>query len=358
MMNLSNYTNYYIAETAFHHEGEIDFLKNLIRHLLDLDIQAIKFHLLFDIEEDYMISTHSSIDVLKRITIPEKDWEDIFTLVQAGEKEIVALTNDVRSLKYINTIQFDFPISAIELHSTGLNDLFLLEEACQFHKTVILGIGGSTFDEVQFAVDFLRKNGKDDILLMHGFQSYPTNYEDINFSRIKLMCEAFGLPVGYADHTDPTDKLNTLLSVFPISYGVTVFEKHVTHVFGEKRIDSQSAISLGMMKEIIELGNTLLKTIGTTSMQFSDAELNYGNTGPMKKAIVARTNLTAGQTVRLEDVAYKRTETSSMLQQKDIFKLIGAVAKRDIAKDELLGFDNIEYQFKSANFDQFFIKNS
>lgn len=347
-------SNYYIAETAFHHEGDVAFLKKLVSELLRLDVQAIKFHLLFDID-DYMVGGHSALDVIRKISIAEENWDEIFSMVVKGGKDIIALTNDIQALKYVNTIQNSQPITAIELHSTALNDLFLLQEACSFEKTIILGIGGSTFDEIQFAVDYLKKNSKTDILLMHGFQNYPTNYQDINFSRIGLMQQAFNLSVGYADHTDPADDLNAVISVYPISYGVRVFEKHVTNVVGEKRIDAQAAISIDRMKEVIALGNALIKTIGDNPMQFSAAEMDYGNTGPMKKAIVARRKIDAGQQIQLEDIAYKRTEISSMIQQKDVFKIVGAVAKRNIELDELLTFDNIEYQFKSVNFDQFFI---
>lgn len=353
MKNLSN--NYYIAETAFHHEGDVQFLNDLVKDLIKLEISAVKFHLLFDVN-DYMVSNHAAIDVIRKISIGKEYWEEVFSLVSNASKDIIALTNDVASLEYINSIQNKYPISAIELHSTGLNDIFLLEEACKFNKTIILGVGGSTFDEIQFAVDFLKGKGKDDILLMHGFQNYPTNYEDINFDRITLLNHAFNLPIGYADHTDPLDSLNVTMSVFPVGFGVRVFEKHVTNIFGEKRIDAQAAVSLESMKQIIELGNILLKTIGHAKIQFSNAELNYGNTGPMKKAIVARQDILEGQEISLADIAYKRTETSSMLQQKDIFKVVGTVAKRKIEKDELMTFDNLEYKFVSANFEQFFVK--
>ncbi|WP_333575880.1 N-acetylneuraminate synthase family protein [Sphingobacterium sp.] len=353
MKNISS--NYYIAETAFHHEGDLTFLNSLVEDLLKLDINAIKFHLLFDIN-DYMIENHTAIDVIKRISIKQEDWPGIFSLVKESKKDIIALTNDVSSMMYINSIQNNYPIEAIEIHSTGLNDVFLLEEAGRFKKTIILGVGGSTFDEIQFAVDFLRRNNKNDILLMHGFQNYPTNYEDINFSRISLLKEAFGLPVGYADHTDPQDQYNIIMSVFPISYGVRVFEKHITNRFGEKRIDSQAAIDMETMKKVIEQGNALLKTFGGSKMQFSNAELSYGNTGPMKKAMVARRTIQEGEVISLADIAYKRTELSSMLLQKDIFKIIGARAKQSISKDDLLTFDNLEYKFTNASFEQFFIK--
>lgn len=347
--------NYYIAETAFHHEGNVDFLNELVSHLVMLDIQAVKFHLLLDVD-DYMVSNHSAIQVIRDISISKNDWQNIFQSVKDAKKDIVALTNDLASLKYINQVQDEFPIAAIELHSTGLNDLFLLREAVHFKKTVMLGIGGSTFDEIQFAVDFLKDHGKDDIVLMHGFQNYPTNYEEINFRRINFMRQAFDLPVGYADHTDPNDKNNALMSVLPAMLGVKVFEKHVTHVLGEKRIDAQAAVSLEVMEEVIKLGNEIQKTLGSKSIMYSEAELNYGNTGPMKKALVASRDLAVGTIIQLEDLAYKRTDESSTLNQKDIVKVLGSEVVDHLSKDELISYKNIKYTFKKHSNDQFFIK--
>lgn len=346
---------YYIAETAFHHEGDVQFLLNLINDLNHLDFNAFKFHLLLDLK-DYIVNDHTANSVLENIQITKKDWLKVFQNVKKLNKEIVLLCNDLESLKFANSLQLEFPISAIELHSTGLNDIYLLEECINFKKSIILGVGGSTFDEIQYAIDFLKSNGKNDILLMHGFQNYPTNYEDINFRRIDLLKKAFDLPIGYADHTDPLDPKNELISVLPILKEVNVIEKHVTNFFGEKRIDSQAAISISQFENVIELGNSIFKTIGDSSFSFSDAELNYGNTGPMKKALVARTSIKKGDVLTKEHIAFKRTEKSSSLLQKDFNKILGSIALIDINEDEILDFSNVEYQFKKQSFDQFFIK--
>lgn len=350
--NLSS--NYFIAETAFHHEGSVEFLEELINHIIEIDIHAIKVHLLFDVD-DYMVADHSAIHAIKDLTISSENWIKVFDKIKDSGKEIIALTNDFESLKFVNHVQHDYPIAAIELHSTGLNDLFLLKAAVEFEKTIMLGIGGSTFDEVQFAIDFLRSKGKNDVLLMHGFQNYPTNYEDVNFKRIQFIQQAFSLPVGYADHTDPNDPKNAMISVLPAMLGVKVFEKHITHVYGEKRIDSQAAINLDTMREVIKMGNTIAKTFGTESISFSEAELNYGNTGPMKKAVVARENIPNGVKIELKHLAFKRTDASSSLKQKDILQIVGSKTTSDIEKDELISYGKVEYTFKKQSNDQFFI---
>lgn len=346
---------YYIAETAFHHEGDDQFLLKLINDIHHLDFNAYKFHLLFDLN-NYIIKEHEANKVLRDIQIGKEDWLSLFEVVKNHNKEIVLLCNDLESLKFSNSLQNEYPISAVELHSTGLNDIYLLEESLNFNKTIILGVGGSTFDEIKYAIDFLTSNGKNDILLMHGFQNYPTNYEDVNFRRLDLLKKAFNLPLGYADHTDPLDPKNELISILPIIKETYIIEKHVTNVFGEKRIDSQAAISIDQFEKIIDLGNSIYKTIGESAFNLSTAELNYGNTGPMKKALVANKPIKKGEELTREHIAFKRTEKSSSLLQKDFNKLLGSIAVVDINEDEILDFSNVEYQFKKQSFDQFFIK--
>lgn len=352
-MHLNN-TPYFIVETAFHHEGDANFLLSLINSFEELNVHAIKFHLLFDVD-DYIVKNHPAIDVLKKISIPKSVWDEVFKNVKEIKKDIVLLCNDIESLKWVNQVQEDYPITAIELHSSGLNDIFLLHEALNFKKTIILGVGGSTFDEIKYAIDFLRKNSKTDIILIHGFQNYPTNYGEINFKRIPLLQQAFNLPVGYADHTDPGDLKNAFVSVLPQMLGSLILEKHVTNVFGEKRIDAQAAVSIETMSEIIDLANEMHATLGDSSYEFSEAEKNYGNTGPIKKAIVARRPIVKGEKLTLENIAYKRTEISSPILQKEFVKILGAEALKNIEQDEILSFSNVSYQFKKENFDQFFV---
>lgn len=345
---------YFIAETAFHHEGNVDFLRTLVKDISNLNVDSIKFHLLFDLN-DYIIEKHQAKEVLQSISIKKEDWIKILTDVKEYGKNIILLANDVESLKWAISIQNDYPIAAIELHSTGLNDLFLLQECVKFNRTIMLGVGGSTFDEVLFAIEFLEKNGKNDILLMHGFQNYPTNFEDINLKRMDFYKEAFGYPVGYADHTDPNNKLNSLISCLPQVMGHNILEKHVTNSFGTKRIDAQAAVSLEQMKEIIEYAKASYSSLGNRNLIFSESEKKYGNTGPMKKALVAKIDLNEGEILSFDKIAYKRTEQSTSLNQKDIMKLINSRVIKNIKKDEILSFSNIEYHFKENDFNQFFV---
>lgn len=340
---------YIIGETAFHHEGDVAFLKELVREAQLCRVNAVKFHLLLDLD-DYMAHNHEAIDVLRPWCLTASQWDELLSGVQ--DLDVVLLCNDVKSVEYANAK--GEAVKAVEIHATGINDVFLLQAASQFHGTVILGTGGSTLDEVQFAIDFLNRNGKTDIFLMHGFQSYPTDFKDVKLQRMNQLKALFNLPVGYADHTDPQHPHNETISCLGIANGHNVIEKHFTHRFGEKRIDAQSAVSSAQLRAIGELAQITWDSLGVAnSLQLSEAELKYGNTGPMKKAIVARQRIEANERITLEKVAFKRTNGSSSIKQNELARVINNKAVRTIEKDEIIDLSNVEYQFSVPDVSQF-----
>lgn len=345
---ITNKKPYIIGETAFHHEGDKFFLKELIIHAQNLGLNAIKFHFTVDID-NYMVANHEAINILRPWCLNETDWDEVLTDVKI---DIIGLCNDVKSVEY--AIKSKFNIAAIEIHATGLNDIFLLDKASQFDKTIILGTGGSTLDEIEFAINFLKNRGKHDILLMHGFQNYPTDFRDIKLDRMNKLANLFNLPIGYADHTDPLNPYNEYITCLGIANGHNIIEKHFTHHFGEKRIDSQAAISIEQMEKVKEIADITFNTISqNNSLRLTPAELKYGNTGPMKKAIVAKNEIKKGDLISLKNIAFKRTNNSSSIKQLELDKILNNKANRNIEKDEIIDLSNVNYEFATADISQF-----
>ncbi|NAY91643.1 N-acetylneuraminate synthase [Muricauda sp. JGD-17] len=342
---------YLIGETAFHHQGDEEFLRQLIDHGAKVGIDALKVHLLLNLE-DYFVRDHNAFDILNKWLFSEKEWERIIGYANDKGLDLIALCNDSKAIDFVLNSK-NLKIEAIEIHATGLNDYLLLERAAKFKGTVILGVGGSTLDEISYAIEVLNGLGQQDILLMYGFQNYPTKYEDINLQKMQKLKDLFGLPMGYADHTDPKNEFNEVISTLGMAMGVNVCEKHFTHVFGEDRIDSQAAISLDQLAKTKKLMGIVHATIGDGGLKMSEAELSYGDTGSMKKAIVANAKIKKGERITLEKIGFKRTNESTYMMQYFLPKIIGLTASSDIEADSFIDFSNIKYEFKKAEIGQF-----
>lgn len=330
---------YIIAETAYNHEGDINYLYRMIDDIAELEVNAIKFHLLLNLES-YMQKKHLEFAQFTRWIFSQEEWGGIIDYSNGKLLDIVALCDDVESIEYI--VRNNKTISAIELHATGLNDYFLLKAVSKYEGQIILGIGGSTPDEIQYAVDFLRQRGKSNILLMYGFQSYPTSYSDINLSKMTRIRDQFNLPVGYADHTAFDDPNNEIVSVMGAMMGINVLEKHYTPDYGKERIDYHSAVGKEKMKRIRELMKLALTVYGDASLSMSESELKYGSTGPMKKAIVARENISKGDELSLDNLWFKRTKEESNVKQNQLFQLVGLEATQNISQDEIIDFAKVK----------------
>ena len=232
----------------------------------------------------------------------------------------------------------------------------MLKSCLQFKGAIILGVGGCSIEEINVAVNFLREGGKDDLFLMYGFQNYPTNYKDINLNKMLELQRIFNLPVGYADHTDPNDPKMEYVSSLGTTLGINVLEKHITIKFGEKRTDAQSAINFDHLKGIYDLMKTSIDVIGDGSLGVSEGELDYGKTGTMKKAIVARKKIDKGSLIREQDVAFKRTNSETYISQRQYSELIGLEVIDDIEEDEMITFSKVKFEFRKQSMSQFFVK--
>jgi sialic acid synthase SpsE len=343
-------TPYIIAETAYNHEGDIKYLYQMIEEIDSLKLNAVKFHLLLNLDS-YMKRSHPLYQKIKQWMFTQNQWNDIFSFATKKKLDIVALCDDVESIQYI--VSKKKKIAALELHATSLNDFFMLTETAKFEGRIILGIGGSSLNDISYAVDFLRHHGKKDVLLMYGFQSYPTNYEDINLAKMHAIQDLFHLPVGYADHTGYDDPNNAVISVAAALMGFPILEKHYTPDPGKERIDYHAAVGKKQMSCIRELMKIAVQVHGSGQITLSEPEKAYGNIGPMKKAIVARRDLKKGEKLTLDNLWFKRTAEESTIQQKQFLQLIGSKAKVDIKKDDVIDFSKIEYRFKTLNLEQF-----
>ena len=252
-----------------------------------------------------MKKTHPFYKKVKQWIFTENQWNEIISHALKKNLKIIALCDDVESIRYI--IQKKKKVAAIELHATSLNDFFMLTEATMFEGTIILGIGGSSLNDISYAVDFLKHHKKQDILLMYGFQSYPTNYADINLSKMYTIKNLFHLPVGYADHTGYDDPNNMVISVSAAFMGFPILEKHYTPNPGKERIDYHAAVGKKQMSCIRELMKIAVQVHGSGQITLSEPEKAYGNIGPMKKAIVAKRDIKKGEKLTQENLWYKRT---------------------------------------------------
>ena len=322
-----------IAETAWHHQGDFGFMKKLVSEISQhANADIIKLHVTLDLKE-YMAEDHPLFDGTRECMFGEMQWKEIIKLILSGEKELMLLFNDTKAVEF----GMQYNPTHVEIHSVCLNDINLLTSLRQHlarETKLVLGAGGSSLYEIENAINILQHPN---IVLMFGFQNFPTKYEDINFAKMRRIMKLFPeFEFGYADHTAWDEPNNVLITLLGAALGMNYVEKHVTIAYGEERIDWSAAVSIDMFNEIKEKMDLIQACNGDRLLRLNKGEKEYSIFGPMKKAAVLTKDLKAGQKLERDMLAFKRTGQNSDMSQVEVLQSIGKEITKGIKTGQVL----------------------
>lgn len=320
-----------IAEIASAHQGEIEVCKNLIKEADKAGADAVKFQKF--ICNELIVPTYPSYHDLKKIEMTEDEWREAIAYAKSFNCEILADVFDERSADLMD----ELGVVAFKIHSTDLTNPYLISHVARKKKPILLATGGSTLEEIGNAIATAKSCGNKDIILIHGFQSYPTRVEDANLRFIQTLKNAFGINVGYHDHTDAESELALILPCVAIAVGAVLIEKHITLDRSLRGFDYHSALNPDEFKRMVKNIREVEKSFGSGLCEFSDAERVYRNL--MKKNIVARVDIPSGTVINMDMLAFKRSEPG--LSPSEAGKIVGKKAKTLMRKDETITWDKL-----------------
>jgi N,N'-diacetyllegionaminate synthase len=328
-----------IAETAWHHDGNFDFFKDLVISIAQkTTANYIKFHITLDVDE-YIHADHPGYDWVKNSVFSASQWEEIINITTQNHKKPMLLFNDTKAISF----GMEFAPDLIEIHSVCLNDIKLLhhlQSKLNNNTKVVLGIGGTDLYEVENAIKIINT---DHVVLMHGFQNYPTSYEDINFSKMRRIMNLYPqYEHGYADHTSWDHEHNVLISLLGASMGMNYLEKHTTITTGKGRTDWQAAISIDTFNILSERLKIIEEANGNSLLELNSGEKAYSTFGVMKKAAILNKDVKKGGELCLDDFDFKRTGQNSDLSQLDVINSIGLVYAQDLSKGHCISKHDIQ----------------
>ncbi|MFC1869495.1 N-acetylneuraminate synthase family protein [Thermodesulfobacteriota bacterium] len=328
-----------IAETAWHHQGDFDFMKELVSEIeKHTRADIIKLHITLN-REQYMAEDHPLFIEGRKREFGEMQWKEIIELVLSGDKELMLLFNDTKAVQF----GMQYNPTYVEIHSACLNDVNLLGALRQYlirETKVFLGVGGSSLYEIENAINILQHPN---IVLMFGFQNFPTRYEDINFAKMRRIMRLFSeFEFGYADHTAWDEPNNILITLLGAALGMDYVEKHVTTAYGEERIDWSAAISIDMSNEIKEKMDLIEACNGDGLLRLNKGEANYSIYGPMKKAAILTKDLKAGQKLKQDMLTFKRTNQIADMSQVEVLESIGKEITKEIKAGQVLMRDHLK----------------
>ncbi len=296
-----------ICEIASAHGGDVDVLKRMLTcaDLADADwvkVQVYRF-------DSLIAESNEDFQDLKQIELSPDDWRVAIRHAGKLRPRLVAEVFDSSSLELMVG---EPAVQAFKIPTADLGDTAFVDAVCRQGKPVFVGVGGATFDEVDAVVEQIRSYLGVRLILLHGFQNFPTRLEDSLLARIRLLGARYGCEVGFADHVDAENvEIARTLPAMAVAAGATVIEKHLTLNRAARGFDWYSALNPDEFIEFVRHIRLIATAMGPEgSTELTSAEQVYRN--KMKKFAVLGRAVLRGTPVADATVAYKRTSSPGL----------------------------------------------
>lgn len=326
-----------IAEAGVNHNGSVELAKKMIDIAAETGADAVKFQTFkaenlvsrFAAKAEYQKKNtdadESQFDMIKRLELNKDAHRKLMDY--GKDKGIIFLSSpfDLGSIDLLNKLGLEI----FKIPSGEITNLPYLRKIGSLKKKVILSTGMADLGEIKDALDILLSAGteKSKITVLHCNTEYPTPYEDVNLSAMLTIRNAFGVAVGYSDHT-----LDIEVSIAAVALGATIIEKHFTMDRNMSGPDHKASLEPDGLHNMVRAIRNVEKAFGTGIKKASPSELR--NRQIARKSIVAARDIMAGEIFTEDNITGKRSGAGISLMEWDL--VIGKSAKRNFTADEII----------------------
>ena len=208
----------------------------------------------------------------------------------------------------------------------------LLEYMGSTGLPVLISTGMAYENEIQDAVDAVKRGGKSPIVIMHCTSSYPTDDSNTNLNRMVSLKSKFKLPVGFSDHTE-----GFLAAIEAIALGATVFEKHFTLDRDMAGPDHRFSVNPSELKMYVMEIQKAKKRLGKGLIEPAVSE-RENRDSYMLSLIVVR-DIKKGEVIESDDFVIAKPGTG--LPPKEINNVIGKELIVDITKGTPIKWEHL-----------------
>ncbi len=336
-----------ILELANFHEGKLKKIKESINFYNKLSYQkkSIKFQV-FKYSE-IATKNYTWFKIYQKLFISKSEWSKLFKLV--NNKKIWIDVFDNYSLEVIKENQK--LIYGIKLQSSILENQNLIQKLLKMDltgKNLLLNISGVPKKKILYFKKIFSKKKIKKTIFQFGFQSYPTQLNEINLNKIDFLKKNKIKNFSYADHTDANDNFSKILPSVLFAKGYQTIEKHFCLNRKKTKYDFYSSLEPNEFEEMLQNIKSYILLMKKKPF-IHDKEKKYLRNSVQK--LVLTNNKYKGNAIEHSDFKFKRTPQKG-LKLSEIKKIINntPILKRNIFSDDQVKKNNFKKKNKIGIF--------
>lgn len=326
-----------IAEAGVNHNGDLATARRLVEEAARAGADLVKFQT-FSAKR---LSTAGAQKADYQRTGADDRNGQLAMLSQlemsaAMHEELAALCDDLNIGFFstgFGTEEVDFLMAMgqplIKVPSGEMTNLPYLRHVGSLGREVIMSTGMCSLGDIEAALGAVEAAGtpRENITVLHCNTEYPTPFSDVNLMAMVNIGRAFGVRVGYSDHTKGIE-----VPIAAVALGATVIEKHFTLDRSMPGPDHAASLEPDELHAMVLAIRNIEQSLGDGIKRVTDSERK--NLPVARRSLVARTAVRAGEAFTPENILAKRPGTGISPMRWD--EVIGKRAKRDFVPDEII----------------------
>ncbi|MBQ0094672.1 MAG: N-acetylneuraminate synthase [Bacteroidetes bacterium] len=323
-----------IAEAGVNHNGSIELAKQLVDKAATAGVDYVKFQT-FKTEKLVARSArlasyqknnigtddNSQFAMLKKLELSPAQHEELVAYCKTKGVKFFSTAFDLDSIDYLHSLD----LGLWKIPSGEITNYPFIKKIAQYGEPVILSTGMCNMQDIENAVETLRKWGAPKITILHCNTEYPTPFNDVNLKAMESIRQKFGVEVGYSDHTQGIE-----VPIAAVALGATVIEKHFTLDRNMEGPDHKASLEPDELNAMVSAIRNIEQAMGDGIKKVTDSE--KGNMSVARKSIVAACDIRSGETFTENNLTVKRPGTGiSPMRWEEV---IGKTAKRDFIEEE------------------------
>jgi N-acetylneuraminate synthase len=352
---------YIIAEAGVNHNGSLDLAHKLVDAAADAGADAVKFQTFraealvsegapkAAYQQQYTDAAESQYQMLKKLELSEAAHRALAVHCRARGIQFLSTPFDEES---VDLLVRKIGVSMLKIPSGEITNGPLLLKAARTRKPIVLSTGMSDLRDIEAALGVVafgytrpkdapsrtafrkafaspegRRALRKKVTLLHCTTEYPAPAADVNLKAMDTMREAFGLPVGYSDHT-----AGMSIPIAAAARGAVLIEKHFTLDRTLPGPDHRSSLEPQELAAMVKAVRDIESALG--SGRKGPAVSEKKNITVARRSLVAARNIERNEIFSPENIACKRPGTGS--SPLHYWSLLGKRAKKNFRKDEVI----------------------
>lgn len=338
---------YFIAEAGSNHDRDLQQALRLIDVAVDAGADAVKFQ---TFRADKLYPKNAGIT--KYLAVP-KSIHEIIRELEMPFEWIPILADHCRS-KGIDFLSTPFDeesadalapyVSCFKIASYEMTHHTLVQHCARKGKPLIVSTGTASFEEVREVVEAVRLVGGTQLALLQCTAKYPAPLSTLNLRTIAMMARELGVVVGLSDHSReplPGPMAATAL-------GASVIEKHFTLSNQLPGPDHAYALEPAELKLVIQKVREVEQTLGTGIKEPAPEEQELRQFA--RRSLFTWRDVAAGDRLTVANLAALRCgELPYGIHPRELVRVLGRVVRRALTAGSTVRPDDVaELRFEQG----------